>query len=165
MSFDMRAKPFDLDDNAVRWVNDTFNAMTQEEKIAQLFVNMLWNDTGKQTAALLGRYPSGGLRYNNRKPRELYRQNAAAQKNSRIPLLIAANVEAGGNGALHARPQEIPAALMRWDCTVAARRRRWAATGRLPQLWILTGTGATVLFLRAVSAAIQTLCWRWPSLT
>ena len=33
MSFDMRAKPFDLDDNAVRWVNDTFNAMTQEEKI------------------------------------------------------------------------------------------------------------------------------------
>lgn len=175
MSFDMRAKPFDLDDNAVRWVNDTFNAMTQEEKIAQLFVDMLWNDTGKQTAALLGRYPSGGLRYNNRKPRELYRQNAAAQKNSRIPLLIAANVEAGGNGAmtggtksgkaLHARPQEIPAALMRWDCTVAARRRRWAATGRLPQLWILTGTGATVLFLRAVSAAIQTLCWRWPSLT
>lgn len=149
--------------------------MTQEEKIAQLFVDMLWNDTGKQTAALLGRYPSGGLRYNNRKPRELYRQNAAAQKNSRIPLLIAANVEAGGNGAmtggtksgkaLHARPQEIPAALMRWDCTVAARRRRWAATGRLPQLWILTGTGATVLFLRAVSAAIQTLCWRWPSLT
>ena len=54
MSFDMRAKPFDLDDNAVRWVNDTFNAMTQEEKIAQLFVDMLWNDTGKQTAALLG---------------------------------------------------------------------------------------------------------------
>ena len=153
MSFDMRAKPFDLDDNAVRWVNDTFNAMTQEEKIAQLFVDMLWNDTGKQTAALLGRYPSGGLRYNNRKPRELYRQNAAAQKNRRIPLLVAANVEAGGNGA------------MRWDCTVAARRRRWAATGRLPQLWILTGTGATVLFLRAVSAAIQTLCWRWPSLT
>lgn len=90
MSFDMRAKPFDLDDNAVRWVNDTFNAMTQEEKIAQLFVDMLWNDTGKQTAALLGRYPSGGLRYNNRKPRELYRKNAAAQKNSRIPLLIAA---------------------------------------------------------------------------
>ena len=42
MSFDMRAKPFDLDDNAVRWVNDTFNAMTQEEKIAQLFVDMLW---------------------------------------------------------------------------------------------------------------------------
>ena len=100
MSFDMCAKPFDLDDNAVRWVNDTFNAMTQEEKIAQLFVDMLWNDTGKQTAALLGRYPSGGLRYNNRKPRELYRQNAAAQKNSRIPLLIAANVEAGGNGAM-----------------------------------------------------------------
>ena len=150
MSFDMRAKPFDLDDNAVRWVNDTFNAMTQEEKIAQLFVDMLWNDTGKQTAALLGRYPSGGLRYNNRKPRDLYRQNAAAQKSGK---------------ALHARPQEIPAALMRWDCTVAARRRRWAATGRLPQLWILTGTGATVLFLRAVSAAIQTLCWRWPSLT
>ena len=54
MSFDMRAKPFDLDDNAVRWVNDTFNAMTQEEKIAQLFVDMLWNDTGKQTAALPG---------------------------------------------------------------------------------------------------------------
>ena len=175
MSFDMRAKPFDLDDNAVRWVNDTFNAMTQEEKIAQLFVDMLWNDTGKQTAALLGRYPSGGLRYNNRKPRELYRQNAAAQKNSRIPLLIAANVEAGGNGAMTGGTKigEGIACAATGDArsayemglTVAARRRRWAATGRLPQLWILTGTGATVLFLRAVSAAIQTLCWRWPSLT
>ena len=31
MSFDMRAKPFDLDDNTVRWVNDTFNGMTLEE--------------------------------------------------------------------------------------------------------------------------------------
>ena len=29
MSFDMRAKPFDLDDNAVRWVNDTFNAIAK----------------------------------------------------------------------------------------------------------------------------------------
>ena len=30
MSFDMRAKPFDLDDNTVRWENDKFNAMTKE---------------------------------------------------------------------------------------------------------------------------------------
>ena len=174
MSFDMRAKPFDLDDNAVRWVNDTFNAMTQEEKIAQLFVDMLWNDTGKQTAALLGRYPSGGLRYNNRKPRELYRQNAAAQKNSRIPLLIAANVEAGGNGAMTggtkigegiacAATGDTRSAyeMGLYGCREAAVGCNWTFA---PVVDIDRNWRNCVIPTRC-SAAIQTLCWRWPSLT
>lgn len=100
MSFDLRAKPFLLDDDAVRWVEETFASMSQEEKISQLFVDMLWDETDRQTAALLQKYPSGGLRYNKRKPKELYSQNATAQKASKIPLLIAANVEAGGDGAV-----------------------------------------------------------------
>ena len=37
---DLTAKPFNLDDEAVAWVNDTIEQMTDEQKIGQLFVNM-----------------------------------------------------------------------------------------------------------------------------
>ena len=37
---DLTAKPFNLNDEAVAWVNDTIEQMTDEQKIGQLFVNM-----------------------------------------------------------------------------------------------------------------------------
>ena len=37
---DLKATPFNLDDEAIEWVNTTIAEMTGEEKIGQLFVNM-----------------------------------------------------------------------------------------------------------------------------
>ena len=37
---DLKAKPYNLDDEGVKWVKDTIASMTTEEKIGQLFVNM-----------------------------------------------------------------------------------------------------------------------------
>ena len=37
---DLRLKPYNLDDEGVKWVQDTIANMTIEEKIGQLFVNM-----------------------------------------------------------------------------------------------------------------------------
>ena len=34
----LKAKPFNLDDNDIDWVNKTIEPMTAEEKIGQLFV-------------------------------------------------------------------------------------------------------------------------------
>ena len=37
---DLKAAPFNLDDEGVKWVETTTQNMTDEEKIGQLFVNM-----------------------------------------------------------------------------------------------------------------------------
>ena len=37
---DLKAKPFNLSDEDIKWVQDTIADMTIEEKIGQLFVNM-----------------------------------------------------------------------------------------------------------------------------
>lgn len=38
---DLRKKPYYLSEEQVQWVEDTINSMTIEEKIGQLFVNMV----------------------------------------------------------------------------------------------------------------------------
>ena len=37
---DLKAKPYNLDEQGIKWVEDTIANMTIEEKIGQLFVNM-----------------------------------------------------------------------------------------------------------------------------
>ena len=37
---DMKAKPFYLSDEDCKWVEDTINGMTLDEKVGQLFFNM-----------------------------------------------------------------------------------------------------------------------------
>lgn len=98
---DYTKKPFSLKEYDLNWVEQTFAAMTQEEKLSQVFVDMLWNSPAKEVAAHQGKNQFGGYRYNNMSPEKLYDQNEAIQNSSKIPALIAANVEAGGNGAVN----------------------------------------------------------------
>ena len=97
---DYTKKPFNLTESDLTWVEQTFASMTQEEKLNQVFVDMLWNNPPKEVEAQQTAYQLGGYRYNNAGPDKLYEQNAAIQRTSKIPALIAANVEAGGNGAV-----------------------------------------------------------------
>ena len=97
---DFTKKPFNLTPDDISWVENIFASMTQEEKLNQVFVDMLWNNPPKEVEALQKGYQLGGFRYNNAGPEKLYEQNATIQRTSKIPALIAANVEAGGNGAV-----------------------------------------------------------------
>ena len=97
---DYTKKPFCLDSRALAWVEDTFASMTEEEKLNQVFVHMLWDLPPEQVAEDQGHLQLGGYRYNNMGAEAVYAQNAAIQSASKIPALIAANVEAGGNGAV-----------------------------------------------------------------
>ena len=74
--------------------------MTLDEKIGQIFVDMLWNNTEEEVKESLAKYGMGGFRYNNMPAEDLHRQNAVIQENSKIPALIAANIEAGGDGGV-----------------------------------------------------------------
>lgn len=100
MKMDYTKAPFCLNENDLKWVEETFASMTLDEKLNQVFVDMLWNNSPKEVAAAQDKYQLGGYRYNNMSAEKLYEQNATIQAHSKIPALIAANVEGGGNGAV-----------------------------------------------------------------
>lgn len=97
MRVDLTTKPYNLDAE-VKWVKDTITGMSIEEKIGQLFINMGSERTEEYLTGVLNNC-IGGVRYNPGMAEEVYEQNKILQENSKIPLLIAANTEAGGNGA------------------------------------------------------------------
>ena len=39
---DLKAKPFNLSDEDIKWVKDTISGMSDEEKIGQLFINLFF---------------------------------------------------------------------------------------------------------------------------
>ncbi len=96
---DMKAKPFYLDDEACKWVEDTIAGMTIEEKIGQLFFNMGASRDEEYLKMTVNDYHIGGIRYNPGLGKEIHEQNRILQENSKIPLIIACNTEKGGNGA------------------------------------------------------------------
>ncbi|MBP3888896.1 MAG: glycosyl hydrolase family 3 [Cellulosilyticum sp.] len=100
MSIDFKAQPFNLSDSDIKWVEETFNSLSLDEKIGQIFVDMLWGDTEETIKEKITKYHQGGFRYNNLSKEDLYKQNATIQNTSKVPALIAANVEGGGNGAV-----------------------------------------------------------------
>ena len=99
MRVDLTAKPYNLSAEDIKWVEQTIAGMTDEEKIGQLFINMGSERTEEYLTGVLNNYHIGGVRYNPGKAEEVYEQNKILQENSKIPMLIAANTEMGGNGA------------------------------------------------------------------
>lgn len=97
----LKEKPFYLDDAQIQWVEDAIASMTLDEKLGQLFV-ILQAQPGfqeSQVEALLAQSHMGGLRWQNGgSKKDVYKQLSMFQKHSKLPLLIAANCDDGGNG-------------------------------------------------------------------
>jgi len=96
---DLTATPYNLDAEGVRWVNETLAGMTDEEKVGQLFVNMGSSRDEAYLTDMVQRYHIAAVRYQPGPAAEIWEQNYVLQTKSKIPMLIAANTEAGGNGA------------------------------------------------------------------
>ena len=99
---DLRAKPFDLNEKELRWVEDTIASMSLDEKLSQLFV-LLKGVPGADEAqirALMESARPGGMRWQGGDKETVARQNALFQKYSRIPVFVAANCDDGGIGVL-----------------------------------------------------------------
>ena len=97
---DLKAKPFCLNDEQISWVKETFDSLTFDEKVGQLFVNLTLQRDEKTLSKLVNEYHIGGARWQGGTLEEVYEQNKYFQEHSKVPLLIAANCEAGGNGAV-----------------------------------------------------------------
>ncbi len=96
---DLKARPYYLSDEDIKWVQDTIASMTDEEKVGQLFFQLTAGMDEEYLKNLVGKYHLGGCRYNNMPGMAVQMQNSILQKNSKVPLLIACNTETGGNGA------------------------------------------------------------------
>ncbi|WP_372630644.1 glycoside hydrolase family 3 protein [Cohnella sp.] len=95
---DLKAKPFYLSDEDIAWVNDTLAGMTEEEKIGQLFCLIGYSSDHDYLKRLADTYKAGGLMCRPMPMEETIRSVATLQTYSRIPMLIAANLEKGGSG-------------------------------------------------------------------
>ncbi len=101
----LRAMPYNLDDEQVAWVEQTIAGMGEREKIGQLFFNLFhfggdaFTGNTMSNEEILAKYHIGGARYHGGTKEEVQALLNELQSHSRVPLLIAANPEAGANGA------------------------------------------------------------------
>lgn len=94
---DLTKKPFNLNEQDITWVQETLEGLTLEEKVGQLFCPVGMGDN----AALIDmvkKYQPGGLMYRPGPAQEIRSAHKAMQENSKIPMLLAANLENGGDG-------------------------------------------------------------------
>ena len=102
---DLTATPYGLDPSQIDWVEQTLAGMTDEEKVGQVFVNLfhfgadMFSGNTLTNAEILAKYHIGGARYHGGESAKVQALLNQLQADSRIPLLIAANCDSGGNGA------------------------------------------------------------------
>ncbi|MBE5804411.1 MAG: beta-hexosaminidase [Clostridiales bacterium] len=94
----LKAKPYYLSDEDIRWVNETIAGMTAEEKVGQLFFQLCAGMDENYLRELMEKYHLGGCRYNNMPAAAVQMQNRILQKYAKVPVIIACNTETGGNG-------------------------------------------------------------------
>ena len=95
---DLKAKPFNLNDDDIRWVRDTLAGLSQEEKIGQLFCMIAAEADEAYLGGMLKKVPFGGIMYRPTTTETAVNATRFLQGTSKIPVLIAANLEKGGTG-------------------------------------------------------------------
>ena len=95
---DLKAKPYFLSDEDAAWVSSTIAAMSDEEKVGQLFFQLTASQEEDYLRDLVQKYHVGGIRYNGMPGAKVLEQNCILQKYAKIPVIIACNPEQGGTG-------------------------------------------------------------------
>lgn len=94
-----KENPFYLTEEQVQWVESTYDSMSLEEKIGQLFCPIVFTKDEKELKELVETKHIGGMLYRERPGEELRQSHKILQDASKIPLLTASNLEYGGNGS------------------------------------------------------------------
>lgn len=95
----LKANPYYLSDEDCKWVEDTIAGMSDEEKVGQLFFQLTQSFDEEYLKELMEKYHLGGCRYNPAPGKAVQEQNRKLQKYAKVPVFIACNTEAGGDGA------------------------------------------------------------------
>ncbi len=97
-AIDLKANPFFLRDQDIRWVEDTLAGMSLEEKVGQVFCPMGYASEEGALHHFVNELHVGGMMYRPGLKDEIRQTHARIQNMAKIPLLLAANTEAGGDG-------------------------------------------------------------------
>lgn len=95
---DLKGNPFYLTEEQARWVERTLASMTLEEKAGQVFCPMGFTDDPDTLRHMVCDIGVGGMMYRMGPAGYIQNTHRAIQDLAKIPLLLAANTEAGGNG-------------------------------------------------------------------
>lgn len=96
---DLKANPFYLSENQIKWVEQTLQEMSAEEKIGQLFCPIgLTEEREELKREYLGKHIGGMMYRAVPKGSDMAKTQRYLQEESKIPLLLAANLESGGTG-------------------------------------------------------------------
>ena len=99
---DLQKTPFNLTDDDLGWVTDTYESMSLEEKAGQMFIPLAM-DLGKKNLDRLLEYNPGGVQRLVSMPAPMLKDSAEyLQNNSRIPLLLTGDLEFGSLGTIGA---------------------------------------------------------------
>lgn len=96
---DLKARPYYLSDDDCKWVEETIESMSDEEKVGQLFFQLTSSHEDEHLKELMEKYHLGGCRYNPAPGAAILEQNRKLQQYAKVPVFIACNTEAGGDGA------------------------------------------------------------------
>jgi beta-N-acetylhexosaminidase len=97
---DLKAKPYNLNEQDITWVEDTLAKMSTEEKVCQLFAPIGFNPDPAFLASWVRKYKPGAMMFRPLPGKTIQTAYRALQEASDIPMLLAANVEDGGNGMI-----------------------------------------------------------------
>ena len=95
---DLKATPFHLSDEDIRWVEETRDAMTTEQKAGQIFCALGIGDDEGMLRGMIDGIGIGGIMYRPGPKAVVQNPHRKIQSMAKIPLLLAANTEAGGSG-------------------------------------------------------------------
>lgn len=110
----LKTKPFFLDDEAIQWVESTLSGMTTEEKVGQLFCVLFKEAKPSELEYVRSILQPGGCMYRVVPVERAISFTESLRGWLKVPPLIAANLEKGGNGivsggTLVGSPMEIAA--------------------------------------------------------
>ena len=94
----LKEKPFSLSEADIAWVKKTYADLDEEEKIGQLFCLIAYSSEEGYLDFLARKLKVGGIMCRVMPTEEVIKTVTLLQEKSKIPMLIAANLEAGGNG-------------------------------------------------------------------
>ncbi len=97
---DLAGAPFHLDVEAQQWVHDTLASMDRNAKVGQLFHLAAMAPDTAYLDAMISIAPPNGFMLRGMAAADVARMNAHIQANSRVPALLAANLEKGADGLI-----------------------------------------------------------------
>lgn len=120
---DLKAKPYCLEDDDIEWVENTLKHMSMEDKVGQLFCEIVNSAEEDNMDRIFSKVKPGAIMFRPISMEKTHQMIKNLQERSDIPMLISGNLERGGNGCcLEGTYYGSPMQIAATDCEENAYR-------------------------------------------